>query len=589
MPQVINTNVPSLNAQRNLNMSQSSLATSLTRLSSGMRINSAKDDAAGLAISERMTSQIKGLNQATRNANDGISMVQTSEGALQEVGNMLQRMRELSVQSANATNSASDRQALNSEVNQLKQEIDRIANNTNFNGQKLLDGSQQNVSYQVGADANQTIGVSIGDARAKNLGSNVVVANNTNNGMARSTFNNNFATEGTTVGKAVTRSTDIATAKALAGAGNIVAQDLTVRNSTGAAVQTLKVLAGEDASTVAERLNRVDGVTASGWAEAKLSNYVTAGASTDTVTFTVSSGSQEATLALSGVSANSSQEQIFNALASAINSNSSLQGAGLVAGKDDTGNLILRNTTGASIGLTASTSNGVGASVDVTGSALSSNGAQTLTMGTTATDSTVVGGQLSVSMANGYTIESSVTAATGLFNSAAGVAVAAKQTNVAIDNVISGNTSENLVKTRGTTTGKAVTGATNTQLAETLTIKDATGTTVGSPVSIAVGASAKTTVAQLNAIAGVKATGYNTATVNATAFTANAMTVNGQALTLSGGTTLNNAGQANKAIVDAVNGNTTLKDLGFTASLDSSGFAVIKNNTGEDIKTTRFC
>jgi len=156
-------------------MSQTSLSTSLERLSSGLRINSAKDDAAGLAISERMTSQIRGLNQAVRNANDGISLAQTAEGALGEIGNNLQRIRELSIQSANATNSASDRAALQAEVSQLTQEITRVASQTQFNGLNLLDGSFQNQSFQVGANANQTIDIkSIGDSRATALGSDTL-------------------------------------------------------------------------------------------------------------------------------------------------------------------------------------------------------------------------------------------------------------------------------------------------------------------------------------------------------------------------------------------------------------------------------
>ncbi len=141
MAAIINTNVIALNAQRNLNSSQNALATTLQRLSSGLRINSAKDDAAGLAISERMSSQIRGLNQAVRNANDGISMSQTAEGALGEIGNNLQRIRELAVQSRNASNSVSDRTALNNEVQQIKAEIDRVASTTAFNGIKLLDGT----------------------------------------------------------------------------------------------------------------------------------------------------------------------------------------------------------------------------------------------------------------------------------------------------------------------------------------------------------------------------------------------------------------------------------------------------------------
>ena len=157
MAATINTNVPSLTAQRNLGISQNALNTSINRLSSGLRINSAKDDAAGLAISERFSSQIRGLNQAVRNANDGISMAQTAEGALKASGDILQRIRELAVQSANATNSASDRQALNAEVNQLTAELDRIAKTTDFNGRKLLDGSFTSAQFQVGANANQTI------------------------------------------------------------------------------------------------------------------------------------------------------------------------------------------------------------------------------------------------------------------------------------------------------------------------------------------------------------------------------------------------------------------------------------------------
>ena len=161
MAQVINTNISSLNAQRNLNTSQSALATSLQRLSSGLRINSAKDDAAGLGISERMTTQIRGLNQAARNANDGISLAQTGEGALGEIDNNLQRIRELAVQSANATNSSSDRAALDAEVQQRHAEIDRVAAQTSFNNQKLLDGTFGTAAFQVGANVGETISVGL--------------------------------------------------------------------------------------------------------------------------------------------------------------------------------------------------------------------------------------------------------------------------------------------------------------------------------------------------------------------------------------------------------------------------------------------
>jgi flagellin len=172
VPQVINSNIASLNSQRALNTSQTALNVALQRLSSGLRINSAKDDAAGLAISERFTAQIRGLNQAVRNANDGISLAQTAEGALAEIANNLQRVRELAVQSANASNSSTDRAALNAEAAQLLQEIDRVAEQTKFNGVKLLDGSFSGAVFQVGADANQTITVSsIADANIAALGS----------------------------------------------------------------------------------------------------------------------------------------------------------------------------------------------------------------------------------------------------------------------------------------------------------------------------------------------------------------------------------------------------------------------------------
>ncbi|MBT5205223.1 MAG: flagellin [Gammaproteobacteria bacterium] len=175
MALTVNTNIASLTAQRNLTASQDSLSTSLARLSSGLRINSAKDDAAGLAISERFTAQIRGINQGVRNANDGISLSQTAEGALKEVTSNLQRIRELAVQSANATNSASDRTTLQAEVAQLVAEIDRVAANTTFNNINLLDGSFTNQAFQVGANGGETISIaSIVNSRTTNLGANTL-------------------------------------------------------------------------------------------------------------------------------------------------------------------------------------------------------------------------------------------------------------------------------------------------------------------------------------------------------------------------------------------------------------------------------
>jgi flagellin len=171
MALTVNTNASSINAQRNLMGSTNGLSTSMNRLASGLRINSAKDDAAGMQISNRLTSQINGLNVAIRNANDGISMAQTAEGALQESTNILQRMRDLAVQASNATNTTVDRKAIQEEVVQLKSELNRIADTTTFGGQKLLDGSFGNQNFQVGADANQTIGLAINSSQTDDLGS----------------------------------------------------------------------------------------------------------------------------------------------------------------------------------------------------------------------------------------------------------------------------------------------------------------------------------------------------------------------------------------------------------------------------------
>lgn len=169
MALTVNTNIASLNTQRNLNSSSNALQTSLQRLSTGSRINSAKDDAAGLQISNRLGSQVSGLNVAVKNSNDGISMAQTAEGALQQSTNILQRMRDLSLQAANGSNAESERTALNDEVSQLKKELDRISNTTTFGGRQLLDGSFGTTSFQVGAASNEIISVSIGEMSSKSL------------------------------------------------------------------------------------------------------------------------------------------------------------------------------------------------------------------------------------------------------------------------------------------------------------------------------------------------------------------------------------------------------------------------------------
>ncbi|MYM75813.1 flagellin [Duganella sp. FT134W] len=229
MAQVINTNIASLNSQRNLSSSQASLQTSLQRLSSGLRINSAKDDAAGLAISDRFSAQIRGNTTAARNANDGISMAQTAEGGLSTAGDLLQRIRELAVQSANGTNSTSDRASIQGEVSSLAQELDRVANTTQFNGQNVLDGSLTSAQFQVGANAGQTINIGIQSAKATDIG------NNTLNSVMDGTAANSSSSTAT-------------------GANEITAQNLTFTSGTGTTTN-VKVDAGESAKKIAASIN----------------------------------------------------------------------------------------------------------------------------------------------------------------------------------------------------------------------------------------------------------------------------------------------------------------------------------------------
>jgi flagellin len=260
-------------------MSQTGLATSLQRLSSGMRINSARDDSAGLAIANRMTAQIRGLNQAARNANDGISLAQTAEGALAEIGNNLQRLRELAVQSANGTNSVTDRASLDAEAGQLIAEITRVSAQTSFNGLTLLDGSFSAQTFQVGANANQTISVSsIADSRATALGSNILLGG------------------GTIIGAGGVGATK-AVAASLAG-GNLVAIEagLTITTLGGGTTAAISYAALADAKAVAAAVNLAAsgvGVTATASNSASLSGVSIAG----TVGFTLNGSAISAAVA----------------------------------------------------------------------------------------------------------------------------------------------------------------------------------------------------------------------------------------------------------------------------------------------------
>ncbi len=355
MPQVINTNVMSLNAQRNLNRSQEGLKTSLQRLSSGLRINSAKDDAAGLAITERFTSQIRGLSVAVRNANDGISLAQVAEGSLQEVSNILQRIRELSVQAINATNSASDRKALDLEVKQLTAELNRIAKSAEFNGQKILDGTFGTALFQVGANSNQYIVATTSNFKTQQYGDYRVVGN----GNSASTVHR------------------------LDAAGTFV-----VTGSEG--TSTVNYSAGSSAQTVAEAINLVgDNTGVYAYAETQLDlSFAQSGAYQLTIQ---GENSTSATLAFNlteatGVSSLSIAAEAFNQRTSST---------GVVAVvKDDGSGIVLRHFDGEDI--TVSDTNFANAgNVTVAGGsfagATAAPGTVTLTADTTAETSVGVG------------------------------------------------------------------------------------------------------------------------------------------------------------------------------------------------------
>lgn len=283
MPSIINTNLPSLNTQRNLNTSQSALNTAIQRLSSGLRVNSAKDDAAGLAIAERMNAQVRGLNVAARNANDGVSLAQTAEGALGKIGEMVQRMRELAVQSSNATNSPTDRQALQAEVAQLKDEIDRVAGSANFNGTKLLDGSFSSAAFQVGADAGDVIMVNnITNARLAGMG--VVNRASVESSAAITDLT------ATAVGDLTVNGTDIGV---LAAAGTTQERQAQIVDAINRVSTTTNVGAFYDATNNKIVLTSSGDITLTGAAGAKVgfvaADSATATASADMTTLDVSS------------------------------------------------------------------------------------------------------------------------------------------------------------------------------------------------------------------------------------------------------------------------------------------------------------
>nr|WP_298139746.1 flagellin [uncultured Pseudomonas sp.] len=279
MALTVNTNVASLNTQRNLNSSSKGLDTSLQRLSTGLRINSAKDDAAGLQISNRLTSQIQGLAVAVRNSNDGISLAQTAEGALQQSTGILQRMRDLALQSANGSNGASERAALQGEVAQLQQEINRIAETTSFGGRKILDGSFGSQSFQVGANAFETISVSVGAASASRIG-----ASRFNSSVASDTAAQSGIAASTVTGFAEITSTDVGYASSPA-----TTDGLTIKGKLGeASIGLVDGSSARELSTAVNRATDSTGVTASARTSVRLQQDASGGFTNTDISGTIS-------------------------------------------------------------------------------------------------------------------------------------------------------------------------------------------------------------------------------------------------------------------------------------------------------------
>ena len=335
MAATINTNVSSLTAQRNLGMSQTSLNTSIQRLSSGLRINSAKDDAAGLAISERFTSQIRGLNQAVRNANDGISLAQTAEGSLKASGDILQRVRELSVQSANATNSAGDRKAIQAEVGQLLSELDRISTTTEFNGQKLLDGTFGTQQFQVGANANQTIVAATANLRTSVYGNNQASGTNAGGASAAATLGTTNAYK----------------------SNGVVGGTIAINGALGS--KSVTVGADEHSSKTAELINlqtQYTGVTATARTEAEL-KFQNTGAYALTIESDNIGDAKTISFSIEGTTTTGAEA--LGKAVQAINEQSSKTGVVASLNKDSTG-IVLTNSAGNTIavGKTASANAG---------------------------------------------------------------------------------------------------------------------------------------------------------------------------------------------------------------------------------------
>ncbi|OPL15676.1 MAG: hypothetical protein AVO38_09865 [delta proteobacterium ML8_D] len=543
MAMSINTNIAALNAQRNLGKTQGMLNRSLARLSSGLRINSAKDDAAGLAIANRMTAQIRGLNQAVRNANDGISLSQTAEGALQESTSILQRMRELAVQSANDTNSATDRASLQSELSQLQQEMTRIADTTTFNGTNILDGSLSGAKFQVGAMAEQYVAVSISDARATALGSYTVKTDNTT-GIEASTHAGYFRANGAEIGVAVAHAAN----------NGYTGEILTVKDADGTSVGTATIGANGEMDLAATNLSSLSGVRAVGYNQVTLDTYGDDGAGSDDGNFSINGVDLE--LALTDAT---SSADAFAAMAAAINAKAVAGGqlqtdgiSAVVSGSE----LKITSNTGANILVTAT---GTDNFVDVTG--LDGTTGVTCDIGGTA--NVISGGRFDVYLDQGYTIESS-----------------------ASDDVLTSGAADTAVTT--TSVGYTDADDNNAVATQILNIVGPNGTQT---VNVAANNSAYTIAASVNSFeadTGVSASASTSATIgslsSAGTISFGLKGTNATATTIS--TTITDTSQLSD-LVTAIND--ASGETGITAELSNSGASVtLTQASGHDIEITDF-
>ncbi len=393
MASVLNTNMPSINTQRKLSKAQSALDKSLERLSSGLRINTARDDAAGLAISERMTAQVRGLTVATRNANDGVSMAQTAEGALAEMGDILQRIRELAVQSANATNSAGDRKSLNDEVNQLVAELNRFANTTEFNGMKLLNGDDPVSAFHVGANSNQTIVATTTDFRTSKYGSYQI-------GNATVTAADAKAGKGVSISNAVTNdTTNVSSNLQVTGAAVSKAGVMTLNGPNASGSISLTV--SDSAADIASKINSQDltGIKATARTETMIGfttgDYTIEISTTNATSNSANTETAKISFSVFGTPGVGSSAEALTDAVNAFNEQSSK--TGITAKLNDAKTaIILENDEGKNINVTLTNSNTIYMGNQSTGvsAVISASGAKTFT----------AAGQVTLDSARSYSV-----------------------------------------------------------------------------------------------------------------------------------------------------------------------------------------